>query len=201
MVHPIRQDTAWPGGPQAGAASGRPGPGPSGDCGQGRPGSRQASGAGGLAAAPAGRPGIRLTCRGALLAMAVLFFLGALAAAGLGWAWLAGLTFVAGSAVAARYASRRDLLAVTVSPPLLFLCTLVLARVLTASGPLAVSVAGGTLLTLAAVAPWLFAGVAVNLVIALLRGLPACVRDLRRGLRGIPAGYPEGRQSRRATPQ
>ncbi len=173
MVHPIRQDTAWPSGQQASTPAGRPGI----------------------------RPGVRLTSRGALLAMAALFFLGTLAAAGLGWNWLAGLAFVAGSAAAARYTNRRDLLAVTVSPPLLFLCALAAARLVTASGHLAVSVAAGTLLTLAGVAPWLFAGVAVNLVIAMVRGLPGCVRDLRRDLRGIPASYPRGRQSRRPTPQ
>ena len=223
MVHPIRQDMAWPGGQRPGAASGWPGSGPAGDSGPGRASGRPEPGAGGPAGArtpagayrraagraaglgragrPGARPGIRLTCRGALLAMAVLFFLGTLAAAGLGWDWLAGLAFVAGSAAAARYANRRDLLAVAVSPPLLFLCALVLARLLTASGHLAAAVMGGTLLTLAAVAPWLFAGVAVNLAIALLRGLPACVRELRRDLRGLAAGYPEGRQSRQATPQ
>jgi hypothetical protein len=128
--------------------------------------------------------------------MFALFFLSLLASAGLGWMWLAGAAFTAGSGAAARYTHRRDLLAVTVSPPLLFLCALILARLLTASGQVAAAVAEGSLLTLAGVAPWLFAGVAVNLVIALLRGLPDCVRDLRQDLRGGPAS-----QSRRATPQ
>lgn len=134
--------------------------------------------------------------------MFVLFFLGLLISDGLSWMWLAGATFVAGSAGAARYANSRDLLAVAVSPPLLFVCALVLARAATASGHLLASVAEGTLLTLASVAPWLFAGVAANLVICLLRGLPACIGDLRRDLRGAAGGFAGRRlQSRRATPQ
>jgi hypothetical protein len=44
--------------------------------------------------------------------------------------------------------------------------------------------AEGIVLTLAAVAPWLFSGVIIGLVIALLRGLPQCVRDLSAELRG-----------------
>lgn len=198
MVQPIRHDMARPGSRQPPRA-GRP-------AGGGAPASAYQRAAGraagpGPAGRPGARPGIRLTCRGALLAMTALFFLGSLAAAGLGWDWLAGLAFVAGSAAAARYTKRGDLLAVTVSPPLLFLGALILARLLTASGHLAVSVAEGTLLTLAGVAPWLFAGVVISLAIAVARGLPGCVRDLRRDLRGIPAGQPAARQSRRATPQ
>lgn len=138
------------------------------------------------------------------MGMATLFFLGALIAVALDWNWLAGVTFAAGSVGAARYAHRRDLLLVTVCPPMLFLGALVLARILTAGGHLLISVAEGTLLTLASIAPWLFAGVAASLLIAVVRGLPGCIRELRRDLRYATASQPAGaarRQSRRATPQ
>jgi hypothetical protein len=46
------------------------------------------------------------------------------------------------------------------------------------------SAAEGIILTLAAVAPWLFSGVVIGLIIALTRGLPQCVRDLGAELRG-----------------
>jgi hypothetical protein len=46
------------------------------------------------------------------------------------------------------------------------------------------SVAEGIVLTLAGVAPWLFSGVALDLVIAMTRGLRQCVRDLAAELRG-----------------
>jgi hypothetical protein len=42
----------------------------------------------------------------------------------------------------------------------------------------------GTFLTLANVAPWLLAGTAICLGIAMVQGLPECVRALRAGLRG-----------------
>jgi hypothetical protein len=140
-----------------------------------------------------------LTGRGALLAMPVAFFLGLLAAGWLGWGWLSGAVFVAGSAGAARYTRRSDLLAVAVSPPLLFMCALFVARVLTTSGSLG-AVAGGILLTLAGVAPWLFAGIVATLVIAWLRGLRQCISDLRRdlSLRDPPSGAGQGS---RATPE
>lgn len=168
MVHPIRQSEAEP---------------------VTRPGGRVAAGgrvpASGRvpAGGRAGQPGVQLTGRGAVTGMCALFFLSLLISAGLGWAWLAGVAFVVGSGAAARYTQRRDLLTVAVTPPLLFLCALVLARILTAGSHVLVSAAAGSLLTLAGVAPWLFAGVALNLVVGVTRGLPGCVRDLRRDLR------------------
>jgi Domain of unknown function (DUF6542) len=134
------------------------------------------------------------------------FFLALLVSGWLSWNWLAGATFAAGSAAAARYTHRRDLLTVVVSPPMLFFCALVLARALTASGHLLTAVAGG-MLTLATVAPWLFAGEVLALAISLARGLLNCVRELRRDLHATPPGVAAARpadplaQSRRATPQ
>jgi len=58
----------------------------------------------------------------------------------------------------------------------------------TATGSMALSVAEGTAITLAEAAPWLFAGMALTLVIAWARGLRGCVRELRQDLRA--AGRP-----------
>ena len=124
--------------------------------------------------------------------MLVLFFLGMLVATWLHWGPLAGGSFLVGSVAAAWYTKRRDLLSVAVSPPLLFFCALICVKALTATGNALVSTAEGTALTLASVAPWLFAGVALSLIVAWFRGLPRCVSDLRRdaicGHTGGPTG-------------
>ena len=88
-----------------------------------------------------------------------------------------------GSVAAAWYTRPRDLLAVAVSPPLLFFCALVCVKALTAQGTMVISTVEGTALTLANVAPWLFAGVILYLIVAWARGLPQCVTELRLGLR------------------
>jgi hypothetical protein len=191
------QEMSWPArGPGGGNAS--PPTGPGSNWSRGRidltgpaPGREQA---GSPAPEPAGRPdrrasvsyrpGALLTGRGAMLGMFVLSFLGILIATWLHWSPLAGGSFVLGCVVAALRTKHRDLLTVVVSPPLLFFCALVGVKALTSSGDRLVSVAGGTALTLANVAPWLFAGVAISLIIAWCRGLPRCVNDLRRELRG-----------------
>ncbi len=115
--------------------------------------------------------------------MVLVFFIGVLAASWLHWGPLAGLSFLAGSAAAAWYTKRRDLLTVAVSPPLLFFIVVVCVKALTASGSTLLSTVEGTALTLANVAPWLFAGLVLALIIAWFRGLPRCVAELRRDLR------------------
>jgi len=125
----------------------------------------------------------RLTERGAVFTMAGCFLIGLLAAAWLGWAVLAGLAFVAGCVLAAWYASPQGLLTVVVSPPLLFLGALVLVNAMTGSGGLFLSVVLGSVVTLAGIAPWLAAGMVLTVIIAWIRGLPRCIRDLSRELR------------------
>jgi hypothetical protein len=149
------------------------------------PRSRARTGGAAAASEPearADRRGVVLTGRGALLAMFGVFLLGLLASEWLGRDWLAGVTFLAGSVGAACYTRRSDLLAVAVSPPLLFCCALLLARALTSHGSLFAAVAGGSLLTLAEIAPWLFAGVVLSLIIGWARGLGRCISDLRKDL-------------------
>ena len=129
-----------------------------------------------------------MTARGAAVAMFALFFLGTLMAGWLHLALLTGLSFVAGCVLAARYTRRDGLLTVAVTPPLLFMIALVCTELLTSHADTVrhtlTSAAEGTILTLAAVAPWLFTGVVAGLVIALFRGLPQCIRYLRAELRG-----------------
>jgi hypothetical protein len=114
--------------------------------------------------------------------MAGVFLIGLLVAAWLGSALLAGLAFVAGCVLAARYAATAALLTVVVSPPLLFLVTVVLVSAVTVPGSLVLSVVVGSVATLASVAPWLVVGMVLTVIITWARGLPRCIRDLRREL-------------------
>jgi hypothetical protein len=134
----------------------------------------------------------RLTPRGAVVAMFWLFFLGALAAGWLHLGVLTGLSFVGGCGLAARYTRRDGLLPIVASPPLIFIIALVTTEALSTHAAgirrSVESIAEGTFLTLAGVAPWLFAGVILGLAIAMTRGLPQCLRDLAADLRGDPPG-------------
>lgn len=205
----------WHGPSQPGAPAGREGYAQSGranawaaqelDLAQADPPWEASTGDAGAAWAPpdraarpraASRPGPRLTARGAIAGMLVAFFLGLLLASWLHWGVLAGGSFLAGSVAAARYTKRADLLAVAVSPPLLFFCAVVVVKALTASGNALLATAEGTVLTLASVAPWLFTGVIVTLIVAWRRGLRQCVADLRHELNpGLPGRRP-GRPGR-----
>jgi hypothetical protein len=129
------------------------------------------------------RHGPRLTGRGAIAGMLLVFFIGVLAADWLHWSPLADASFLLGSAAAAWYTKQRDLLTVAVSPPLLFFIVLICVKALTATGNELLSTVEGAALTLANVAPWLFIGVVLSLIIAWFRGLPRCVAQLRRDLR------------------
>jgi hypothetical protein len=89
--------------------------------------------------------------------------------------------------LAARYTRRDGLLTAVATPPLIFMIALVVSEALTShAGTFAHTLTiatEGTFLTLAAIAPWLFCGVILGIVIAMFRGLPQCVRDLRAELR------------------
>jgi hypothetical protein len=137
-------------------------------------------------------PDIRLTGRGAVLGMLAVFALGLLATSWLGWGVLAGAFFVAGSAAAVLYVRPRDLLMVTIAPPLLFCIALVAVKAVTATGDMVLSTVEGVAVTLAGAAPWLFAGTALSLVIAWSRGLRERVRELTEELRlGAPPRSPD----------
>ena len=131
---------------------------------------------------PAAQPA-RLTGRGAVLGMAVVFTVGLLAASWLGVTMLAGIFFVLGCGLAARYTRPADLLTVVLAPPLLFTGALIVVEALTAPGSLLLSVIAGSVVVLASLALWLAAGLAVTMAIAWPRGLLQCLRDFRRDLR------------------
>lgn len=127
---------------------------------------------------------VRLTGRGAILALMVLSFLGLIVSDGLGWGMFADGTFVAACILIACYVKPSDLLPVMVCPPLTFFVACVGDKLITSAG--GTSAAEGTLVTLATSAPWLFLGTAVTILIGLRRGLLDNIRELRRGLQGEP---------------
>ena len=129
-----------------------------------------------------------MTARGAVVAMFSLFFLGMLAAGWLHLGSLIGLSFVAGCVLAARYTKRDGLLAAVMTPPLIFMIALAGTQTMSAHAATLrrtlTSAIEGIVLTLASVAPWLFGGVILGVVVAVFGGLPRCVSEFRADLRG-----------------
>ena len=129
-----------------------------------------------------------VTKRGALLGMFAVCLVACLLAAWLHADAVAGVAFVATGILAPVYARQNALLHIVISAPVIFLLAEIVTQLITAPGTSGrssvISVLEGTFLTLADVAPWLFAGTLVCIAVAMTRGLPQCVRDLRAGLRG-----------------
>jgi hypothetical protein len=130
----------------------------------------------------------RLESAGLLGSLLAAFLVSCLLAAWLHNDVVAGLGFCAATCVATRCARPQALLGLVVSAPAVFLAAVVVAQLAIEPafkhhGTL-LPVAEGTLLTLAGVAPWLFAGTIASVVIAMFRGLPQCVRSLRSELSG-----------------
>jgi hypothetical protein len=142
---------------------------------------------------PAGRsrPRPRLTGRGSMLVMVVVFLVGNLIAVSTQLPWLGGLGYAAGCGLTVAYARREAMLLVVSTPPLIFLIALVSAELITAGNATALATAEGTILTLAAVAPWLYGCTAAVLVIGTVRGLPSCIRNLRAELSGRGDAAPD----------
>jgi hypothetical protein len=156
-------------------------------------GRRQAAGSwsssGGQAEAQVAQLPGPLASAGTLAALLVVFLAGCLLAAWLHQDLAAGLGFCIGTSVVACYGRREALLAVVVSGPVAFLIAEVVAQLATRPagthhGTL-LPVLEGTVLTLAGVAPWLFAGTAAGVVITMFRGLRRSVRELRADLSGV----------------
>ena len=97
------------------------------------------------------------------------------------WGELADAVFFMASSLTAYYVRPNGLLPVVVSTPLLFFAACVLEKAATAPG--LVAALQGTLVALAGCAPWLFAGTALTVAIAVLRGLRGQVRALVLALR------------------
>jgi hypothetical protein len=147
----------------------------------GHPGA-SADGPAGASASTSAPERAYVTARGAVVGMSGLFFLCNLIDGWTGLAVLAGLGYVAGCLLAPYFVRQNALPLVVAAPPAIFLASLVAAQVLTAQGSGGhgeiLSVLEGTLLTLAALAPWLLAGTALGVCIAIPRGLVQCVREV-----------------------
>lgn len=118
--------------------------------------------------------------------MAVVFgtcFLGLLVAGWTRWEELADAVFLMASSLTAYYVRPGGLLPVSVSPPLLFFGALVLEQVLTAPGKLPAF--EGIFITLGDAVWWLFAGTALTVAIALVRGLRREIAALILSRRGV----------------
>lgn len=126
-------------------------------------------------------PSARLTARGAVVVVFGTCFLGLLIADWANWPELADAVFFMSSSLTAYYVRPGSLLPVAVSPPLLFFVAMALEKLVIAPGMLAAF--SRALVALADAAPWLFAGTALTVVIALLRGLAREVRTLVLELR------------------
>jgi hypothetical protein len=175
--------------------------------GQARTGLRRAAGgshAQGTRRAPSGRrnpggshadagPGyapdhgtLRLTARGAALAMFSICFPGTLTSGWLHVPVLSGASFLAACVLAALGTRREDLLVVVTLPPVVFLASAICVAAVSSNGGGVLAAASGIALTLGGAAFWLAVGEATALLLSLFRGLPQCVRDLRADLRGDP---------------
>jgi uncharacterized protein DUF6542 len=134
--------------------------------------------------------GSYMTIRGAFVAMFGIFLFCGLVASWLNLAVLTGLGYAACCVLAPFFVRRHAVLHVVIAPPAIFLATVLVTQVLTAQGTgrhgMVLSVLEGTLLTLAAVAPWLLGGTALGFGGAMTRGLPERIRQLIAELRGYP---------------
>lgn len=138
----------------------------------------------------------------AITTMFLVFLLSDLAAAPLQVGALTGFGFAVGSAVAVGVVRKPDLLLTVTAPPAIFLVAITCAELVTAhinhsSGSVG-RIAAGVFLTLSTAAPWMFGGLAGAILIAVLRGLPRSVRDLRSELAGRPVHTPRTRTPRSA---
>ncbi|MDQ2815272.1 MAG: hypothetical protein M3Z75_26370 [Actinomycetota bacterium] len=111
---------------------------------------------------------VKLTGRGAVLALFAACLSGLLIAAWTGWTALADAMFLIICGVVAYYTRAKGLRHVVVSPPLAFLAATVCAELITVPGTFLA--AEQTMVTLGASAPWLFTGTALTIVIAVGRG-------------------------------
>ncbi|MDA2813421.1 hypothetical protein O4J56_22435 [Nocardiopsis sp. RSe5-2] len=149
--------------------------------------SKAGAGAGGAAGgAAAGAAGIRLTGRGGVLVIMAASLSAALTAEATGWGFLNGAAFVVACVLAALLVRPSDLLGLTVSPPLAYFTAAVAAECVLTLGSTgfvrALALGMGT--RLADIAPWLFLGTALVLIISVFRGLPSNVRDFSDELNG-----------------
>lgn len=145
------------------------------------------------------RPGVRLTARGAVALVLVVTLLSELT----GSITVTCVTFAVACVAAVLLVQPKDLLALAVTPPLLFFVVTLVSAVVSALGaPSMIQALGlGMFTDLSAAAPWLFGTSAVMLVIAWFRGLPANITALRSELRSDPPSRPAVRPKTPAGPK
>jgi hypothetical protein len=110
-------------------------------------------------------------------------FLTLLFAAATGWSAVPDMAFVGGCGASAWYTKRGALLALAVSPPLIFFLAMLAVEWLTASGLF--ETLTRIFVTLGTSAPWLFLGTALTVVVGCYRGLGGEVADLLIDLRDV----------------
>ncbi|WP_214111150.1 DUF6542 domain-containing protein [Acrocarpospora catenulata] len=120
---------------------------------------------------------MKLTARGAVTLLFVITLLGQLVAP--------GPAFLLGCLAAVTLVNPRDLLALVVTPPLVFFLAALFIETVRAlrTDSLLQSLGLGMFTTLSAAAPWLFVGSAAILGIAWFRGLPENIRAVRHEAR------------------
>lgn len=135
--------------------------------------------------APARRPP-RLTGRGGVLVIVVFSFVGTLVTHWTDLPLAPGIGFTLACLLSVCLVRPSDLLSLSVSPPIAFFAAVVAAESLLALGSegFARALLLGLASRLAEVAPWLFLGTALVLVIGVTRGLPGNIRDLGDELNG-----------------
>jgi len=106
---------------------------------------------------------IKLTARGAVVALFAASLLGLLLAAWTGWTAVADAIFVVTCGVVAYYTRAKGLRVVVVCPPLAFLAGAACAQLITAPDSFSAAELGTA-------TPWLFIGTALTIAIALGRG-------------------------------
>ena len=114
------------------------------------------------------RAAVRLTGRGAVVALFAACLFGLLIAGWTGWSAVGDALFLMSCGVVAYYTRPSGLRHVVLCPPLAFLAGAVCAQLITA--PDSFAAAEGILVTLGTSAPWLFTGTGLTFVIALSRG-------------------------------
>ncbi|MEU3016563.1 MULTISPECIES: DUF6542 domain-containing protein [unclassified Nocardiopsis] len=128
----------------------------------------------------------RLTGRGGVLLIVVFSFAGTMIAHLTSTPAAPGLAFTLACLVTAALVRPGDLLSLSVSPPIAYFVAVVAAESVLALGNegFARVLILGLASRLAEVAPWLFLGTALVLVVAVFRGLPGNLRDLGDELNG-----------------
>lgn len=136
------------------------------------------------------KPGttVRLTGRGGIVVIVLVTFVAGLLAHLTGVRAISGGAFTTVCVLAALLVRPAELLSLSVSPPLAYFAGALLTEVLLALGSegfvRSVAISMGS--QLAHVAPWLFLGTALVLIITCFRGLPRNIRTLNDELNGRP---------------